>query len=122
MTMTTKDFKIAMKGLDAEDWINAMEAFENEVRRQYISGEKLSKEEGEQKIIDAVCAKVPQLASKEVLERGRTADSRLLKKTMKKKDKCSFSDSFWAVILALLFLGEVVEKFLINPLLLDKLL
>lgn len=41
---------------------------------------------------------------------------------MRKKDKSSFTDTFLATILFLLFLGEIVENFLINPLLLDKLL
>lgn len=75
--MTPTDFNLALRGLTAEDFLAAMEAFDNEVYRQYTSGERLSKEEGEQKLIAAVCAKVPRLALKETLERGRTIDHRI---------------------------------------------
>lgn len=71
MNMTITDFKIALRGLDGDDWCDAMDEIANEKRRQYLFEETLSKEESEQKIIAAVCAKVPHIASKETLERGR---------------------------------------------------
>lgn len=77
--MTTTDLNIALRGLTAEDFLDAVDAIDNEVFRQYTSGEKLSQEEGEQKLIAAACAKVPRLALKETLERGRTIDHRIFR-------------------------------------------